>query len=203
MNASRRSLAAMMFLPIGAQASNVIFNFQINWFDGPLMGTLSTGSFSYDSSIVIPGDLPGHPVVRPDVLSSFSMDVRGVHFSTPSVTSPLAFFGPSGELTAIQLGTSCSVVEGPPGFQWGSCSVLPWDSNSFVFNYIAGNPDAVASIGTDSTVATAVLSHGAITVSPVPELPVQLLFALGLPALFAIYQRRIKIFRRPPSIPAR
>lgn len=159
-------LAILSSTVLGA---DIKFDFRISWFEGPLSGTSSVGWFSYDSSIVVPGPLPGHPVVRPDVLSGFSMDVRGVLFGMSDVTSPLAFFGPNGELTGIQLGTACTVVESPPGFFWGSCAVLPWDSGSFVFNYSLGNLSGTASIGTNAQVGSGVLSRGTITVSAVPE----------------------------------
>ena len=88
----------------GAKAVPVTVNFTVTATTGPLTGTVAQGTFSYDSSSIVPGggfnDATG-------LLTSLSFSWNGVAYTAATANTGFLGFDASGNLTSTGFGTNC------------------------------------------------------------------------------------------------
>ena len=118
-----------------AHATPINYTFMVTATDGPLSGTSATGTFSYDSSSIIPGGIN----INVGLLTSLDFTWNGIHYDQTTANTGFLEFNSSGNLipTSSSFGNHCSS---------NSCEV---DSNTeqwFVgsnFTYSTLNSDGI------------------------------------------------------------
>jgi hypothetical protein len=116
------SLAAAVALvaPLGAQASSITYDFTANGgMSGPLANVVSSGTFTFDSSIIPAG---GGTVIGTGLLTGLSFTWAGKSYGlTADDTGGLAFT-PGGLLSGVNIGDDCNAFGGcmvdPNGYDW-------------------------------------------------------------------------------------
>lgn len=159
------ALAAAAAVAHPAGASDTTYEFTINWVDGQLLGTQSTGRFSFDSALVSPLGV----VVSPNVFTDFDLTIRDVHFGFDAVTAPVITFNATGGIDILLFGTECFVTGPVP---WGACMGRPDRIDSF-FVSLTSDPGAISAAvgdGPPNTVG-ATMSMGTVSLAPVAVVP--------------------------------
>jgi hypothetical protein len=103
-NVSVLLLGAAALLAGQARAQNVEYDFTVNWTDGSLSGTTSTGSFAFDAASITPGS----KVFGSNLLTALSFSFLGTNWDTTSAQTALLSFDSAGALTDAQFGNKCS-----------------------------------------------------------------------------------------------
>lgn len=102
---ARLALVATMvvaaFAP-AAWATPISYNFTVSNLTGPLAGNSYHGTFSYDSSIVVPGEVPGAPQ-----LSDFDFTFDGVTYDAEMVETGLWEFDADGRFAWGWIRSKC------------------------------------------------------------------------------------------------
>lgn len=93
-----------------AQATTITYDFTVHATSGPLAGTDSSGSFSYDSSVVVPGTL----VPKMGLLTSLVFTFNGTAYDATTANTGWLGFDAAGNLNSFTFGNACSA---------GSCGV--------------------------------------------------------------------------------
>ena len=188
-NVSFSSLLAMLFslaLSASASARTQDYVFTLNWYSGPLAGSTSTGSLSFDNALAIPNS----EYLGPNTLTTFMANVGGRDYGLGDVETGFLVFGQAGELRLLGVGTDCSPR---------SCRSTPGNPGSFYLVYdsqsrldtleaVAGPPDVTQSI-----------ANGAFAAAPVPEPSALGLFMAGA-VMFLVGRRKAARPFRPEGI---
>lgn len=123
------SLTAAVALagPLAAQATDVRYDFTVNGGGlGPLGNSTSSGSFSFDNSIIPVG---GGLVTGTGLLTGLSFTWDGVSYDSTMANTGGLEFNSSGMLDGVNFGTSCNA--------FGGCGVTAtrqdWDISGFTF----------------------------------------------------------------------
>jgi hypothetical protein len=95
--------AAAAFVAPAAEATPITYDFTVNVTSGPLSGTSSSGSFSYDSSSIVPG---GDNNAN-GLLIAFDFTFNGTTYDTSTVDTGTLIFDSSGNLTDFGFGNNC------------------------------------------------------------------------------------------------
>lgn len=111
------AIAVAVFVAPAAEATPINYNFKVDVTSGPLAGTTDNGSFSYDSSSVIPGG-NNNPV---GLLTALNFTFNGISYNAGTANTGWLGFGPTGDLTNFIFGTNCAAY---------SCSVT-WGTNQW------------------------------------------------------------------------
>ena len=168
-------LAALLLAVTGcAFASNVAFVFTLNWQRGPLLGSTSQGTLSFDESLVA----PNAQYLGTVDLGSFNLNVGSRSYGLADVTTGFLSFDANSDLRLLGVGTDCGV---------GSCEAsqdpasfyIVYDSQSQLdrFYAVAGPPNSGQSYGV-----------GNLLLAPVPE-PSSLVILLSGMGLLALRRR--------------
>jgi hypothetical protein len=135
------ALAVYLALSLGttnAAASPLTFQFGVTATDGPLIGATSSGTLTFDSSIIPPA---GGLVSIAGLFTHLAFAWDGVNYNETTANTGELAFATDGTLYAVLFGTNC----GPSGFGCGvgnDRSLYPrqWDFSFFVdagaFQYI-------------------------------------------------------------------
>ena len=151
---------ALSLMAVGfANASPITYNFTATATSGPLSGTVEHGTFSYDSSSIVPGGINA----AVGLLTSLSFSWNGISYDQTTANTGDLHFDANGHLTQALFGTDCSA---------GGCQLV--DGNNSWFGITGGFftysvPDGVGGGGS----LTAVLAV------PVPEPTTLALLGLG------------------------
>ena len=106
------AVACSPFISLTVSATPITYNFSVTAISGALSGTTANGSFSYDSSSVVPNT----SVSATGLLTSLNFTWHGVTYNATTANTGSLDFGAGGVLTTAGFGTNCGA---------GSCSVTP------------------------------------------------------------------------------
>ena len=153
-----------------AQAAPATYQFSVAVTDGPLAGRSSTGTFTFDSSIIVPNDSVSQTGLFTDV--SFVWD--GIPWDETTVDSSFLGFNPDGTLYGALFGTNC----GPSGFGCGlNADPLPLSQWFFGISDGVGIFDYVSMLKDPNPYYTYEVSMSQV---PVPGTGALVPLALGL-----------------------
>jgi hypothetical protein len=166
------SLAVTVVLaaPIAAQATPITYDFTANGGAfGPLSNVTSSGSFTFDSSII---PLGGGLITGTGLLTGLSFQWNGVSYDQATANTGALEFDSSGVLNGVDFGTGCNA--------FGGCTV---DSSASDW-IVSGFTPVGTMTGADFlyTVGDGQAYDGFTTLSPavaVPEPSTWLMFLFG------------------------
>jgi len=132
------ALTAGLALAIGLasklEASPVNYTFSVAATSGPLAGTTATGTFSYDTSSIVPGGTNANT----GLLTALNFTWDGITYNQTAANTGFLEFDTTGALTQDLFGNNC-VAGGcstMPGFeQWFVASAFPQSGFSY---FVAG-----------------------------------------------------------------
>jgi len=169
-NAARAVFCMMCLVGTVAQAAPATYQFSVAVTDGPLAGRSSTGTFTFDSSIIVPNDSVSQTGLFTDV--SFVWD--GIPWDETTVDSSFLGFNPDGTLYGALFGTNC----GPSGFGCGlNADPLPLSQWFFGISDGVGIFDYVSMLKDPNPYYTYQVSMSQV---PVPGTGALVPLALGL-----------------------
>jgi hypothetical protein len=168
-NATRLIVAALLTSGLAcANAASTRYDFSIDWTQGSLIGTTSTGSLSFDSSLA----LPNASYKTPNTLLSFELNLRGQTHTLSEVTVGYLAFDSLGDLRMLGVGTDCK-----PGI----CYSYSGNEKSFSISYDSSlNNNKFFAYNGDAGGLLAFGSGAFSTTSSVPEANTLLMTAVGL-----------------------
>jgi hypothetical protein len=176
----------VLFAAPAAQATPVTYNFTVAFPDDPLFGPLAgagdeTGSFTFDSSIIMTGSVTGL-----NLLTDLDFWHNGIHYDeTTANTGSVGYltFDAGGNLVGMNFGNDCRV-------EWASCSAAPmtngWAATSCCGGFVYGTPDT-------GSVWWGELAYALVPYVPpvsVPEPGALGIMTAGLGLLTVMYRRR-------------
>lgn len=92
------------------EASPVTYSISVTATDGPLSGTTATGTFTYDTSSIVPGGYN----LNAGLLTDLALTWNGIFYDETTANTGWLGFDATGNLIAEAIGTNCNA---------GSCSV--------------------------------------------------------------------------------
>jgi hypothetical protein len=154
---------ALLFWVSAANASPITYNFTATATSGPLSGTVEHGTFSYDSSSIIPGGINA----AAGLLTSLSFSWNGISYDQTTANTGDLHFDAAGHLTQALFGTDCSAA--------GNCQLVDGDNSWFgitggFFTYSVpdglggGSLTAVLAVSTPEPTTLALLGLGSVLV---------------------------------------
>jgi hypothetical protein len=169
-------IALTLTAALNANASPITFSFSVTATSGPLDGITENGTFTYDSSSIIPG---GGFNFDPELLTGLNFTWNGITYNQTTANTGFLEFDSSGNLTEAFFGDDCMP---------GGCQIAG-GSNDWALSAVPGEtaPNfsyATPSIPTDifgGTVATAL--------SPIPEPSALALVGVGVAGLMLVGAR--------------
>ena len=159
-----------------AAADPISIGFRVTPMSGPLAGTTSNGSFTYDTSIVPVG---GGTVAATGLLSDLVFTFNGIAFDETTVNTGSLTFDPTGQLVFALFGTNCGA---------GFCNLTP-GTNDFLAAPALSFPGLFAY----TTPATQMIFSGEAFLFarlPLPEPSTLPLLVIGLAAAGVVLRRR-------------
>ncbi len=162
--------AAISFVPT-AGATPVNYNFMVSVTSGPLAGNAENGSFSYDSSSIVPNGFNS----ASGLLTAFNFNFDGTTYDASTANTGLLGFDSAGKLTSFFISSSCPLCTFAPGTD--NFTVAP-GSLGFLYSTTASTDYGVG----DVTYSLAGVS--------VPEPGTLGLFGFGLLLLGGVAMRR-------------
>jgi PEP-CTERM motif len=151
------------------EASPITYNFSVTATSGPLDGTTASGTFSYDSSSIVPG---GGYNLNTGLLTALNFTWDGIFYNETTANTGFLLFDATGTLTNALFGNNCGA---------SGCNVRihheEWYFESLFFGY---SGDAGVFIGTST-----------VSLAGVPEPSTLVLLSAGLGGLgLAVLRRR-------------
>lgn len=125
------AIALTVFVAPAADATPISYNFTVDVISGPLSGTSSTGTFSYDNSSVVSGGSNQ----QLGLLTALDFTFNGTTYNAGNANTGWLAFDSAGNLTAFVFGNSCSVYD--PS-QPENCGVIAGTDQWFVFPGLDG-----------------------------------------------------------------
>jgi hypothetical protein len=166
---AKLAAACVALAPLLAAATPITFDFLVAASSGPLAGTTSAGTFTFDSGS-IPAVLPGTSNAT-GLLTGLSFSWDGIAYNAATGNTGWLTFDAAGDLLTMGFGTSCAP---------GSCSVEIGTVDQW---YVIGTMFAYAVPGAPSVYfgSVEVHPHAAVPEPGAPALLVIALAALAMP----------------------
>jgi len=118
--------AALSFAPLAAEASTISYDFTVDITQGPFSGQIDHGSFSYNSSSVIPGSEND----ATNLLTALHFRFDGVTYDAQTANTGALVLNADGSLAGPLFGTNCEA-----GSCGGLCDTNNWDLSGPFFTY--------------------------------------------------------------------
>jgi hypothetical protein len=120
-----------------AEASPLTYDFSVAITAGPAAPQTVSGWFSFDDSLVLPGN---YVFASSNLLSGFSMDFMGTHYDASSAWLQALGFDAGGSLSGFLIGNDCPIGE---IYCYLNASKSSWSLNAYAFNYTTTPPPQV------------------------------------------------------------
>lgn len=181
------AIAIAVFVVPATEANPINYNFTVNVTSGPLSGTVSHGSFSYDSSSIVLGTSWGEAL-----FTNLDFPFNDITYNADTISTRWLYFDAASDLTAFMFGTNCSPAEcvagtDPDADQFIASATKSDPTDPYAFGYTLPTFDGFVGGSGEMTFARV----GA-PVSAVPEPGTFGMLGLGvlLTGLFAGMRRR-------------
>jgi hypothetical protein len=163
----------------GAQAFPITYDFTVTGTTGPLAGTVAHGSFSYDSSSILP---PPQINNQTGLLTSLSFTWNGVHYTQATANTGSLGFDARRNLTSTRFGTNCTA---------GGCNNNPaLNDDQFSVDYFGPSSNFFIYTVPGMTAFPADLFDGTVTIALAPEPASLTLLAMGIAGLGLVLRTR-------------
>lgn len=155
-----------MFIAPTAEATPVTYDFTVNVTSGPFSWTSDRGSFSFDSSSIVPGSINPNT----GLLTALDFTFDGVRYNAGMANTGWLGFTPAGDLRSFAFGTNCDA---------GGCGITGFGNNVRWFAY---DPNPFTGAGGFSYSIDNEYYGGTLTFAraAVPEPAVLGMFGLGV-----------------------
>jgi hypothetical protein len=165
--------ALTLAVALNANASPITFSFSVTATDGPLDGITENGTFTYDSSSIIPGGVNDNA----GLLTGLNFTWNGITYNQTTANTGDLSFDSGGDLTRAFFGNNCMASEcgAESGTNEWFLSAIPGETTPGGFNY------ATPSTRGFGTVTTAL--------SPIPEPSTLALVGVGVAGLMLVGAR--------------
>lgn len=159
--------AAALVLAPAAQASTISYDFTATVTAGPRTGTVASGSFSYDSSSITPGDINNGA----GLLTALAFTFNGINYDASTANTGALEFDKSGGLIGFFFGSDCTaggcsitggtnVWSASPGYEGFSYAVADTQNDGWGDVTFAPAPAPVPEPGSLALLAVAILGLG-------------------------------------------
>jgi PEP-CTERM motif len=158
---------------LNANASPITFSFSVTATSGPLDGITENGTFTYDSSSIIPGGLNDNT----GLLTGLNFTWNGIAYNQTTANTGLLLFDSSGHLTKALFGDNCIASEcsDTGGTNEWSLFAIPGETTTPPFGFAYATPSTGVYEGTVTT-----------ALSPIPEPSTLALFGVGVAGLMLV-----------------
>jgi hypothetical protein len=158
--------ALTLAVALNANASPITFSFSVTATSGPLDGITENGTFTYDSSSIIPG---GGFNFDPELLTGLNFTWNGITYNQTTANTGFLEFDSSGNLTEAFFGDDCMP---------GGCQIAG-GTNDWSLSAIPGE---TAPNFTYATPSTSFFEGNSVTtaLSPIPEPSTLALVGVGV-----------------------
>jgi hypothetical protein len=156
-----------------AHATPINYSFTVTANSGPLSGDTATGTFSYDSSSIVPGGANGSV----GLLTSLNFTWNGITYDQTTANTGFLRFDSAGNLTVVSFGNDCAIF---------TCGASPntndWfvSNPDFVYATPTGGPANFGGTATLSLIPTVVPEPSSLALLGVGAAGVMLIGARGL-----------------------
>jgi PEP-CTERM motif len=166
--------ALTLAVALNANASPITFSFSVTATSGPLDGITENGTFTYDSSSVIPGGVNDNT----GLLTGLNFTWNGITYNQTTANTGFLEFDSSGNLTEAFFGdncvaSACTIAGGTNNWQ---LFAVPGET---IHDFTYATPSTTDSFG--GTVTTAL--------SPIPEPSTLALVGVGVAGLMLVGAR--------------
>jgi hypothetical protein len=174
-------IALTLAVALNANAFPITFSFSVTATSGPLDGITENGTFTYDSSSIIPGGINDNT----GLLTGLNFTWNGITYNQTTANTSFLLFNSSGDLTKALFGPNCmpSMCSIDADTNEWALFATPGETTTPPFGFIYATPSTG---GSEGTVTTAL--------SPIPEPSALALVGVGVAGLMLVgarLQRRL------------
>jgi hypothetical protein len=168
-------IALTLAVALNANASPITFSFSVTATSGPLDGITENGTFTYDSSSIIPG---GGFNFDPELLTGLNFTWNGITYNQTTANTGFLEFDSSENLTEAFFGADCMP---------GGCQIAG-GTNDWTLSAVPGE---TAPNFTYATPSTSFFEGNSVTtaLSPIPEPSALALVGVGVAGLMLVGAR--------------
>jgi hypothetical protein len=169
-------IALTLAVAFHASASPITYSFSATATSGPLDGVTENGTFTYDSSSIMPGGINSNT----GLLTGLNFTWNGITYNQTTANTGFLEFYSSGDLAEAMFGNNCTAI---------GCGVIE-DTNDWFVTAIPGETTTPPFAFVYATPSTSVFMGTVTTaLSPIPEPSTLALLGVGVAGLMLVGAR--------------